>query len=906
MSHNQANLVIGRPLLLRPFTSVKTEECGKAPKFSYLCVGRHGDVNAIDVDLATWPEERFVYIFLSGSNLPSGETLTTCMIHMAMLAGVANPLLGVVRVAPDGTQAVLQGELARTAASQETLEFQPMSTFEWAGLEPNDTLEDSTGNYAIASPILLPLEAIEALEAGCPTGVPDFGLGMGVAVHGPYGEIPFNPLWVFPVVDPIYITQSLTQKYEDACDAYWSLTRVYDPETRVWGGPSVDVAKKGVADALVSMRTGLGKLDGVASGQPDAFIEEYRRKEAALWTDREAAALTLLQWLETDIVKQADTWPRDVDGVPGPNYACYLDPIALAHARLHESDTGLTYLTAALDASQRNAGKPGPLRVVEEFILPTERKTEEHVKSVLKCGNSIVSSWAAFLVAIEIQVASRTTTVFLRGVETVRVTEFADAIEMALVPLNVWFAEGSNRFVVNYTEVERKIPVPVVVEKQVSIIIATEVQVPLSSQLQTRLEKANLAKNHANALFATINLGLTFFAMREAFAKQGNSLGKVGSVADFASAILGSADDSITGARVLALARRLQGAANLTDEMAKVSSARLGFAAAIFSAVNAGTSTAEKYAAGDWDAAAAQTVQGVGSVISAAGYWMLWHSPESGTLAPWLVAGGTAVSFAGLLWSFWADDTTVEQWIKFSALGQLPGKDVAAPDWALCPNGTFADWNPNTLTGIALQLQAAKQLQFSFAAQWNDTQPNPNVASAYLRIVPGSLRGDSVLHIEYEATWDTPFNAAQTDHAKRGYCRVSLGVDGAASWVGMRDFSGYFNEANAVHLDASAAQPTIDVNFELTAKARAAMLGDSALDATTTRKHPIALRDFKCFIRLDVNGDGSIEQCGGDATLIVPSNHAGGRRVQLKLIENGNRQSASASSLNSAATTDSR
>lgn len=47
----------------------------------------------------------------------------------------------------------------------------------------------------------------------------------------------------------------------------------------------------------------------------------------------------------------------------------------------------------------------------------------------------------------------------------------------------------------------------------------------------------------------------------------------------------------------------------------------------------------------------------------------------------------------------------------------------------------------------------------------------------------------------------------------------------------------------------------------------------------------------------DVNGDGSIQKCGTDATLIVPSNHNGGRRVEAELMVK-RRTLLAASSLN--------
>lgn len=912
-SHRKARLVIGRPLLLRPFTSVKTTECTKTPKFEYVCVGHHQDTDSIDIEVATWPEQRFVYIFLSKSKVPDPDTLAGRVMRDVLGTDGLNPLIAVVRVKPSGAQSVLAGPLAREAATQPlaTLPFKSMNAFEWPGLEPEQLQEEVS--YAVASPFLLPLTAIEELEKACPTGVPPFGLGMGIALRRGDIETSNHPQWVFPVVDPVYITQNLTQKYSDACDAYWSQTRTYDPDTRTWGGPTLDVFRKGVADALVSMRGKSSELDGVASGQPDAFLKEYRTFEEDAIAERETAALILLQWLNSGIVKQADAWFRDVDGVPGPDYACYLGAVAEAHARLHESDTGLTYLTGALDASQQNQGAPGPMRVIEEFVLPTESKTTEHIKNVLKCGNGIVSAWAAFMVAVEAQVSSRTKMVFIRGTATVRVQELYEAVEMMLVPLNVWFSEGEQtRFVAAYAEVERQLRVSILVEKKVNFLLVTEVKIPMSRELEARLAKANIAKDRVNAVFATLNLGLSYFAVREAFAKEDNTLGKIGSVADIVAALLASADDATTGAKVVGLSRRLMGAGKLTEAAAKVSSSRLGLAGSVLSLVSASTGAMDKYAAGDWDAAAAQGVQGVGSALSAAGYAMLLFSPEVGPFAPWLILGGSVVCVSGLVWSFWADDNAVEQWVKFCALGQQAGEAAPAPDWALCESGKFSDWDPNTIAGLQRQLLAAKQLQFSFIAKWNSEAGTRLAKDVCLRITPGSIRGDAVLHIEFDATWDEPYIPRRPLHTvKGGYCRVSFETREQKLVAVLYDHSGFIHETQAVTLGFSGGNPTIDITMRPRDAAVLEMGADGKpLDApkpeagSATKTEPlIELRDFKCWIRLDVNGDGSIEKRGADATLIVPSNHKGGRRVEAELMVN-RRLLPAASSLNNEAVKD--
>lgn len=895
-SRRKATLVIGRPLLLRPFTSVMTTECTKTPNFEYVCVGHREDTDTIDIEVATWPEQRFVYVFLSKSKFPDPATLAGRLTRDLFDSDGVNPLMAVVRVMPGGAQSVLVGQVAREAATQpfNTLPFKRVNAFEWAGLEPEQLEKEIGVSYAVASPFLLPLEAIEQLEKDCPKGVPTFGLGMGIASRRGDIQTPNHPQWVFPVVDPIYITRNLTQKYSDACDAYWSQTRVYDPDTRKWGGPTLDVFKKGVADALVAMRGESRELAGAASGQPDAFLEKYKTFERDAIAERETAALILLQWLNSDIVKLADTWFRDVDGVPGPNYACYLNAIAEAHARLHESDTGLTYLTGALDASQQNQGNPGPLRVLGEFVLPTEPKTTEHIKNVLKCGNAIVSAWAAFMVAVEAQVSSRTKMVFIRGTAKVQVQELYDAVEMMLVPLNVWFAEGEqNRFVAAYAEVERRVQVSVLVEKKVNFLLVTEVKIPMSPQLEARLAKANIAKDRVNSIFATINLGLSYFALREAFAKEDNTLGRIGSVADIVAAVLASADDATTGAQAVNLSRRLLGAGKLTEAAAKVSSSRLGLAGSVLSLVSASTGAVDKYAAGDWDAAAAQGVQGVGSAISAVGYALLLNSPEGGPFAPWVVVGGSVVSLSGLVWSFWADDTAIEQWVKFCALGQQAGAAATAPEWALCKSGNFSDWDPNTIAGLKLQLLAAKQLQFSFIVQWNNEARSRLAKEVCVRITPGSMRGDAVFHIEFDATWDEPYTPRRPLHTVKGaYCRVSFETKEQKLVAVLRNHSGFIQETQAVVVSSSGKNPTIDITLRPRDAAVVEMGPDGKpLDApkpetgSATKTEPIIeLRDFKCSIRLDVNGDGSIEKRGADATLIVPSNHAGGRRITAELM----------------------
>lgn len=218
----------------------------------------------------------------------------------------------------------------------------------------------------------------------------------------------------------------------------------------------------------------------------------------------------------------------------------------------------------------------------------------------------------------------------------------------------------------------------------------------------------------------------------------------------------------------------------------------------------------------DWDAAAAQAVQGIGATVSTAGYIIAINSPDSGPLSGWVLAAGTVIALGGLLWSFFADDNALDQFAKFGALGKQAGAAADAPGWALCPSGKFSDWNPDTIEGLTLQLRAAEQLKCSFIAECiNMPRSQPTSHDCALRLTPGSLRPDSRFHIEYEAKWVSSARPAQVTREAKGYCVLSVSTGGDTTKPKLRDHSGTFQENDVVKAHKVGDADVIDVLFRL-------------------------------------------------------------------------------------------
>jgi hypothetical protein len=266
--------------------------------------------------------------------------------------------------------------------------------------------------------------------------------------------------------------------------------------------------------------------------------------------------------------------------------------------------------------------------------------------------------------------------------------------------------------------------------------------------------------------------------------------------------------------------------------------------------------------------------------MSTAGYLMVWVAAGTGPLAAVLVGGGIAVAIAGSLWSLAVKRQPLQELVKFSVFGNQPGRDIGAPPWALCPRGTFADWDPNTLEGLERQHDAALQLLFGFRVQHTEPFKAPGLASSVgVRLTPASIRGGSVFHLAIDAKY-VGFRAGEVLEFEARCAVILPSAEGAG--IRFSDPSSRFSEVGVTRrvavLDpevSSQAQPAIEVEFRLVVAER----GEGWRPAR-----------FVCNVLLDVYGDGDVGGFAADASLLVPSRLGGGLRVvEATLITNESR-----------------
>jgi len=277
-----ATLQVSRPIQLLPFTSASTSaQDTKTPDFEFA-MARDGQF--ILLPEARWATRRFVYIFLDQQLLQPG-TWRGAVIEATTGSGVSgNPLFAVVRVEPGGELAVCSGKNYKAGITSGTVPFEPGSTFEHSALEPEALREKTAGSYAVAAPVLLTDAAIAKLEGSRPREIPVLGTGMGIGVAAPVENAPKNPVWVFPVVEPILIAGQLTRKFYEAADNFLSAAQQIDrpaarndEERKARNQGELLRLKKTVADNLIGLKSAAPSLaetfeETMQSGFPEAFV----------------------------------------------------------------------------------------------------------------------------------------------------------------------------------------------------------------------------------------------------------------------------------------------------------------------------------------------------------------------------------------------------------------------------------------------------------------------------------------------------------------------------------------------------------------------------------------------------------------------------------------------------------
>jgi hypothetical protein len=867
-----ATLQVSRPIQLLPFSSASTSaQDTKVPDFEFA-MARDGQF--ILLPEARWPTRRFVYIFLDKALVETG-TWRAAVIEATTGAGVSgNPLFAVVRVEPGGELAICSGRNYKDGITSGTVPFEPGTTFEHSALEPEALREETAGSYAVAAPILLTVAAIAKLEERRPRGIPILGTGMGIGVPAPVENAPKNPVWVFPVVEPILIAGQLTRKFYEAADNFLSAAQQIDrpaarndEERKARNQGEILRLKKTVADNLIGLKSAAPSLadtfeDTMQSGFPEAFVSEYRESLNELVFQRELAAFQLIAWLESDLFVLADDWWERKEDKPDADYELYVKAVLEGLARLAESDRGVQYL---MDVRKRlEAGssfpEPGVLHVVNDFVFRSTQSTSEQQVLALKMSVTLFGVWSGF-VAAALAVRQRVvkgpnpTTTLVEDMKA-----FADRLRFT-------FHDGFLTVEVDDIRVESA--------PQGTLSSVVDVPTPSFGPIKAALAKVKLPTEHVTRVCAVLNFGLAAAALRTALDESGDARAKNMALSDLAGASLGVLDQAaaLPLARVEAFRSRLAGKVNMGGAMlGNRVAGTLGLLGAVASLTSASLATAEEFDRGDWDEAMAHMTEGIGALITGAGATVILYSGTTGPFALWAIGIGTAISAAGLLWSIFAADSEIDQMLKFSAFGKQSGQAASKPPgWSQCKT-SFAEWNPNTPAGLVLQLQAFQQIFYSFEASGaSPVAPGPLASDGILRITPASLKLTSSFEIEYSAVYAALGAGAGPPTTRNGKARVSIPSTADKTPLFVDDGNNY-QTAGAIRVHKDGGRDAIDVRFRL------------IVPLATTDGRPLELESLSCRLQLRVPGMKTTTG-GGDDALVVPTTAKGAQVVKVVVQE---------------------
>lgn len=873
MGSREAVLVVGRPMVLCPFTSVTTgEQSSTTPDFEYLVTRVSGEgYSFILLPDCQWPSERFVYIFVDSGNFSPEDTLAGYLERYFAGNGRGNLLCAVVRVDADGKQAFATGKGYKNAVDS-GLEpvFVPFGHLEYSSIiEPELVEGELVGDaYAVTAPSLISSKAVHQLEQRRPAGVPVFGTGMGLGVEGVVGkETPANARWVFPVIDPILVADNLARKFNEACDNFLAASQQFErPPPRTENEKAarergeLQRLKKVVADNLIALKKVAPRMvsifdDNLEPGYPEAFLEEHERFLAELAFERERAAYNLIAWLESEVFALADEfWLRD-NSKPAEGYDVYVCSVCGALARLVESARGAAYLCDLRRRTEEGMSPipSGVVHVVSEYVFRDSRSSDEQKAIAEKVAIQVFGAWTAFLAAA-LAVEQRV----VRGRNPT--TSLEQDLKLFVERLSFVFHDGFLR--VRLDEVPFEVTLPREVKTTVVSIPTRSLVLGFGDREVFRRTK--LSVDHVNRICAVLNFGLAYASLRSALQEQGDERAKHMAISDLAGASLGIIDAGTTLPAVQALRDRFSGKINLGGALVgNRVSGTLGLLGAIASLTSASLAASQEIDAGDWDKAMAHMTEGVGALLVGTGSTIILVSGTTGPFALWTIGVGTGISVAGFVWSVFAADTELDTMLKFCAFGRLKGRANVAPGWALS-GGTFAGWNPNTVDGLRRQLKAFQQVFYSFEVS-GAAPAGPSLASdGTLRLMPSSLRARSSFRIRYKAVYASLYPASRTPPREvEGAAVVEIGVGG----VRLIDYGKNYEEEKAVKAHKINGRDVLDVRFRLRNRFR----DDRGLF--------MELDSLTCFVQLRVEGGADEE--APNSVLVVPSTSKGAREVAV-------------------------
>jgi len=895
-------VMLAKPLVFVPYTSAVTTSSADA-KFDLLIPtvdvkDAHGNpVKTVPKEAGELLNGRFIYVFLAKESAADVAKLVTDQVGeyfapfcMQVLtsgnpkSGSTHSLLYVVRPLSASKGERISGSRVLVAAERNEFPEPHVdgaeSSPEMGGAESSPKMDNSgpvsqpLRFFAVGSPAPLSAKAIIEMQENPPKPLPAFD---PFALDFPYFDSDGHAKWAFPVLDPLAILDGLTRKQYAACDEYLAYTQ--SPETRKKSTPTstpevtagrINLLLKGVADSTHGLRKVAGVDGELNVTKLEKFFWDFDETVKRLRQQREDATFNLIKWLSGDWMTAFERLYRRDDGTfeqPTHSgklitpYKFYLDSTTKALARLAETDTGAAYLSRTAETAKTNGNKPGVLRTINQFVLRDDSPGPDVVGLGRELALGVFGAWSGYFEVMSAQIAAGT-----KSAITVEKTH--QTISTLAESVHVMWSRVQYVFDGEIVEVQTKVPlrVPIKVKQELVTITVNEVRLAILDEAEGKLSKTNLKVDSLQAIFGFLNLGLTYCSFQEALRKGNIDEAKTWSSAfDLAESVVFFGDQMQKVPALAGLRLSLYGS---IPEGATAISRRLGLLGSVMALGGSTMDAIDNYNSGDFDAAAAEAAQGIGALMTGAGYVTLMTTPASGPLGGFFLVGGTLLSVGGLVWCVFAKDTPYEQLAKFSAFGNDPAGAARADGWALCPSGSFKDWNPNTEAGLKLQLKAAEQLFYSFRAAATDgTGGGKLAADVHINLFLSSVRPNSVLHISYDAVWGRIGEVGKVAKTATGDCEITWSRgDKHAPLPEFSNSTGHFIETDALKLVKDGDANVVELRFRL---------------KEPIQEPPLEISAFTCRMRLDVHGDGTDAKRGADGSLVVPNSAKGVRQLQL-------------------------
>ena len=515
------------------------------------------------------------------------------------------------------------------------------------------------------------------------------------------------------VTDPLTVADGLHRRYVRRRDALLGYTTTYRGQPRRQRQQTERRLQKKLLGSL---------LAGVLDSDPDddldlrddfaggwvrpskeremrAFLRDYDAQvERKVRLSARAGAM-LCHWLEGELMTHAEVAHRNtVD-----EQAAFLRSWQRAVARLNECKPGESFLGGIIE----NEG-----HFLHTYVLRTETAPEDVFAVGRKAAGAVVELWKELApVWIEMKGRSRIR-VFVAALEYItHETEL-----FAVVERNRWVAlqleNRIRRTRITFTMVEFR----------------PGMAMPRVQRWLGRARGLSEILGHMMIAVEVVNLGLSIRSLAESESELDDVRALLGTI--------GSLCDTVLSFQVLL-------------RLSEKSLAYVGIVSAVLDSIDAAWNANEMANRNDYSAMVGYGVAGIGSVVTAAGCWMMVAGGGASATGVGLPAGvivglvGAVVTAIGWVIAVFTRDSALELFVQHCLWGEDYGDgdpDMAdTPRWALAP---FPQWRGD----LALQIRVLLNILSAFTLK----------AAGYTRVYvyTGYVKPTSRFHFEFEARWN--------------------------------------------------------------------------------------------------------------------------------------------------------